>query len=63
MLGNASIGENENTRCPECGTLLIERSGYSVHRTKNLLPVNAEDQGLLPKCGECGAEIPMKLKK
>jgi pyruvate formate lyase activating enzyme len=43
--GNATgrAGEWENTRCPGCGTTLIERSGFSV-RTNRLR------NGLCPKC-------------
>jgi pyruvate formate lyase activating enzyme len=32
-IGNVSHSESENTYCPQCGNLLIERKGFSV--TKN----------------------------
>lgn len=47
-LGN--VGYNEtNTYCPNCGVLLIRRSGYSVHieHLKNTA------------CSQCGTEIPI----
>ncbi len=43
-LGNLR-GEGESTRCPSCGTLLIERDGYIV-RSKHLR------DGVCPACGE-----------
>lgn len=46
--GNFSSKLWENTFCPECNTLLIERSGYST-RIDNL------ESG---KCAECGEKIP-----
>jgi len=46
--GNFSSTIWENTFCPECNTLLIERSGYSTKI------VNLESG----KCAECGEKIP-----
>lgn len=37
-------GEDENTRCPSCGEILIERLGFRVMR-------NSVSDGLCPKCG------------
>ncbi|MGV1099499.1 AmmeMemoRadiSam system radical SAM enzyme [Thiovibrio sp. JS02] len=44
-VGNIPGGEGENTYCPECKTLLIERIGFSISQ----LLVSAE--GACPKCG------------
>jgi pyruvate formate lyase activating enzyme len=43
------VGNYENTLCPGCGELLVERRGYAVRR-----------RGLSQKgsCGRCGREIP-----
>lgn len=46
-LGNISHTDAENTYCPECGKLLIERSGYVV-------TANHMVQG---KCKFCGGQI------
>jgi len=46
-LGNVPHGDYENTYCPECGELLIERYGFS-----------AEVKGLTGnRCSACGREI------
>lgn len=42
-VGNVSSGSDMNTKCPECGTLLIERSGFGVLR-------NIIKEGHCPKC-------------
>jgi hypothetical protein len=45
------VGDLENTRCPNCKTLLIERSGYLIlgyHLTPNGC------------CPSCGCSIPGK---
>ncbi len=42
-LGNVP-GEGENTYCPKCGALAIERTGYLVQRF--------DDAGHCPRCGE-----------
>jgi pyruvate formate lyase activating enzyme len=47
-LGNVSGHQLENTFCPDCGRLLIERWG--LHRTVSHL-----DNGC---CPECGHEVP-----
>jgi pyruvate formate lyase activating enzyme len=39
-----AVGEWENTRCPQCGTTVIERHGFRVR--KNVLK-----DGACPKCG------------
>jgi len=41
-----SVGDFENTRCPRCGALVIERWGYRI-RTYRL-----QDPGNCPDCGE-----------
>ncbi len=38
------VGEYENTRCPNCQTTLIERTGYVIRR------YNISAQGTCPKC-------------
>jgi pyruvate formate lyase activating enzyme len=43
------VGDLENTYCPQCRELLIERSGYLI-RAYNLTPAGA--------CPSCGAHIP-----
>ena len=48
-LGNVPHGEYENTFCPKCETLLIERVGFS---TKGYYSQDA-------KCPKCGEAIPV----
>lgn len=48
-LGNVPHGEYENTVCPNCGALLIERSGFRATIT------GLKDS----KCSQCGADIPI----
>jgi pyruvate formate lyase activating enzyme len=50
-LGNIPHGEYENTRCPTCGTVLIERYGYSA-------TVQHISQG---KCAKCGTQLPFRM--
>jgi pyruvate formate lyase activating enzyme len=47
-LGNVFAHQLENTYCPQCGTLLVERRGLSVGR-------NRLREGY---CPDCGREIP-----
>ncbi|UCE39224.1 MAG: AmmeMemoRadiSam system radical SAM enzyme [Thermoplasmata archaeon] len=49
-LGNVPHGDYENTYCPECGEMLIERIGFSTrsHYAKDA------------KCHKCGFIIPLK---
>jgi len=48
-LGNVPHGEYENTYCPRCGNLLIERHGF-----------NARIVGIKNgKCSKCGAKLPI----
>jgi len=42
------MGEGNHTYCPRCGSLLIERSGFSI--TENSLKEG--------KCPHCGNSIP-----
>ena len=39
------VGDLENTRCPSCGELLVERTGYHIRR--NVL----DGAGQCPRCG------------
>jgi pyruvate formate lyase activating enzyme len=50
-LGNIPHGEYENTRCPACGTVLIERYGYST-------TVHHIQKG---KCAKCGTQLPFRM--
>lgn len=50
-VGNVPHGNYENTYCPKCKTLLIERYGFSVEKN-NLVD---------GKCPKCGNKIPVKL--
>jgi pyruvate formate lyase activating enzyme len=40
-----SLREYENTTCPKCQNLLIERTGYVLHQYK------VTGKGTCPKCG------------
>ena len=42
--GNLPGDEHENTYCPECGELVIKRTGYEIERF--------DKEGKCPKCGE-----------
>jgi pyruvate formate lyase activating enzyme len=48
-LGNVPHGDYDNTICPKCGNLCIERFGYSV----NICGINKG------KCNSCGTSIPI----
>ncbi len=48
--GNIHGSKWENTYCPECGSVVVSRSGYSLDEI-NLDPGN--------RCKECGHEIPI----
>lgn len=50
-LGNISSGKHEQTLCPNCGNILIERNGFNVN-LKGLDGV---------KCAKCNANIPVIL--
>ena len=54
--GNIPGYEGENTYCPNCGTLLIERYGFMI--TKNILLRD----GKFAKCPECGRKIKVVMK-
>ncbi|MCK4798725.1 MAG: AmmeMemoRadiSam system radical SAM enzyme [Spirochaetes bacterium] len=47
-MGNVLSNEGQNTNCPKCGEILIQRSGYRIKQT-----------GLTTKntCGNCGESI------
>jgi len=52
-LGNVPPGSYENTYCPKCGNLCIEREGYSTRLT-----------GLKDgTCAKCGANISVRFNK
>ena len=52
-LGNVAPGSYENTYCPKCGNLCIEREGYSTRLT-----------GLKDgTCAKCGANISVRFDK
>ncbi len=53
-LGNVSDHNYESTYCPDCGRMLIERSGISVLRM---------DLTKDSKCPGCGAKIPIAGRK
>jgi pyruvate formate lyase activating enzyme len=50
-LGNVYAGDKDDTYCPQCGTMVIEREGFWVGRTE--LKGN--------KCGKCGADLNLVL--
>lgn len=54
--GNAPgcVGDRENTRCPGCGALLVERKGYRIEEVL----VTAEGS-----CPDCGREIPGRWRR
>jgi pyruvate formate lyase activating enzyme len=51
-VGNISTGDKENTYCPSCKSLLIERTGYDVRITPLL-----KNAGGVANCGNCGTAI------
>jgi pyruvate formate lyase activating enzyme len=50
-LGNIPHGEYENTKCPTCGNILVERFGFSAE-------IKSIKNG---KCIRCGAVIPLRM--
>ena len=50
-IGNVLGHKYESTYCPNCGEMLIERSGFSVGK------IDLEDN----RCPNCGEKIPVKL--
>jgi pyruvate formate lyase activating enzyme len=52
-LGNVLHGEYENTYCPKCGNLMIERNGYFIN-------INGLDKN---KCNSCGQLIDIVYDK
>lgn len=48
-LGNCPGHDGENTRCPGCGELLINRQGYRIRRHDGAKPGH---------CGACGQALP-----
>ncbi len=53
FLGNVYPGEYENTFCPKCGSICIERKGYTI----NL------DGFINGKCRKCGKDLPIIMNK
>ena len=51
-LGNIYGHPLENTYCPQCNTILIKRTGYSIS-----FPIDLQ----LKKCQNCGEKIPITL--
>ena len=49
-LGNIAVGDGSNTYCPQCGAIIVERSGYQTRVLR--LRENA--------CAECGRKLPFK---
>ncbi|VVC03383.1 Radical SAM superfamily protein [Candidatus Burarchaeum australiense] len=52
-LGNASIPHGEDTVCPQCGEVLIERRGFLILKNKFA--------GKKPECPKCGKRINIVL--
>jgi len=50
-LGNIPHGNYENTICPSCGSLLVERHGFSAE-------IHGIKQG---KCHTCGLKLPFRM--
>jgi pyruvate formate lyase activating enzyme len=50
-LGNLPHGEYENTYCPSCGAVLVERFGYTT-------AIRATPQGT---CAKCGTRVPFRV--
>jgi pyruvate formate lyase activating enzyme len=49
--GNVPGHELENTSCPACRAVLIERTGFRIRRQRLTRPV----------CPDCGAPVPVVL--
>ncbi len=52
-IGNASLRDSENTYCPECGALLVERHYYEIGSNC----FEALEPGEEPRCPKCGALV------
>ncbi len=48
--GNLFFGGQEDTLCPKCGKLLIERTRYNVGRVE--ITIKSDGSGFCPDCGE-----------
>jgi pyruvate formate lyase activating enzyme len=51
-LGNIPHGDYDNTYCPSCHTLVVERYGFSAR-------VKGMEKG---KCTKCGTTLPLRIK-
>lgn len=56
-IGNIISDAHSHTFCPNCKTLLISRSGYTIHITDALIH-NPGEKGL---CKTCGSTVPIVL--
>ena len=54
-IGNTDLKGVENTRCPKCNALLVERDRYSIG--KNVFGKLSEKERKNPKCPQCGYGI------
>ncbi len=54
-IGNVPGHPGENTICPKCGTLVIERDGYNITRHLTV-------KGNKVLCNSCGWEIPIRIR-
>jgi pyruvate formate lyase activating enzyme len=54
-IGNCAIPGKEDTSCPGCGAILIQRRGYRVTLTDSLIKTNAGKS----KCAKCGNTVAM----
>jgi pyruvate formate lyase activating enzyme len=52
-LGNVNEPGGEDTRCPQCGTVVVERTGYSTRLTA----LSTED-----RCAHCGSPVPIRTE-
>ena len=57
--GNTEMPGVENTKCPKCGTLLIERYGMGV--IKNVWGASPAKERKSPSCPACGHKISIVL--
>ena len=47
-MGNVLTTEGQDTTCPKCGEIMVQRTGYHIKK-RNLTTEN--------KCGKCGEKI------
>ena len=56
-IGNVPGHEGENTYCPNCGTLLIDRSRFTT------IVINIDRSSSFPRCPNCGEVVDIVFKK